>query len=133
MRFYVIVIDVAAPGRSVHHLGITPGGVICGHRDNSAIGRNLRARAPRLPALTLIRTADARPGIIAPGVIGLAARLTFYDRPAGDGAQFFLPHAGVSQCRAVQALQPVPAAATLYPAASLAWVSREAFRAMTAQ
>jgi hypothetical protein len=45
MRFCVIVINVAAPDRSAHHPGITPGGVICGHRDNSAIGRSLRARA----------------------------------------------------------------------------------------
>jgi len=30
MRFSVIVIDVAAPGRSARHPGITPGGVICG-------------------------------------------------------------------------------------------------------
>jgi len=35
MRFCFIVIDVAAPGRSVHHPGITPGRVICGDRDNS--------------------------------------------------------------------------------------------------
>jgi hypothetical protein len=30
--------DVAAPGRSAHHPGITPGRVIRGERDNSSIG-----------------------------------------------------------------------------------------------
>src|SRR6266581_103983 len=30
-------IDVAAPGRSAHHPGITPGGVICGDRDDSPV------------------------------------------------------------------------------------------------
>lgn len=45
MRFsvIVIVIDVAAPGRTAHHPTITPRGVICGDRDDSAITRNLRA------------------------------------------------------------------------------------------
>jgi hypothetical protein len=62
MRFSVIVFDVAAPRRSAHHPGITPGGVICGDRDNSSIGRDLRAAGPRLPASTLIRTVDAAPG-----------------------------------------------------------------------
>ena len=83
MRFYVIVIDVAAPGRSVHHLGITPGGVICGHRDNSAIGRNLRA-GPRLPARTLIRSRATRR---TPGPVAGA------QRPAGAGTDmpFWVP------------------------------------------
>jgi hypothetical protein len=35
MQFCVTVIDVAAPGRSAHHPGITPGGVIFGDRHNS--------------------------------------------------------------------------------------------------
>jgi len=60
MRFSVI--DVAAPGRSAHHPGITLEGVISGDRDNSSIGRNLREAGPRLPASTLIRTLDAAPG-----------------------------------------------------------------------
>jgi hypothetical protein len=42
--------------------------VICGHRDNSAIGRNLAG--PSLRARTLIRTVGARPRINAPVVIG---------------------------------------------------------------
>jgi hypothetical protein len=44
--------------------------VICGHRDNSAIGRNLARALACLPAPTLIRTVGARPRITAPVVIG---------------------------------------------------------------
>jgi hypothetical protein len=45
MRFSVIVIHGAAPGRFAHHPGVTSEGVICGHRDNSAIARK-PARGP---------------------------------------------------------------------------------------
>jgi hypothetical protein len=37
MRFCFIFIDLAAPGRSAHHPGITHGGVICGGRDSSPV------------------------------------------------------------------------------------------------
>jgi hypothetical protein len=46
----VSVIDVAAPGRSAHHPGITPRGVICGDRDNSPAGRGVRVVGPRVSA-----------------------------------------------------------------------------------
>jgi hypothetical protein len=65
----VIGIHGAAPGLFAHHLGVTPGGVICGHCDNSAIGRNL-ARGPSPRARTLIGTVGAGPRIKAAGVIG---------------------------------------------------------------
>jgi hypothetical protein len=70
MRFSVFVIHAASPGRFAHHPGVTPGGVICGHRDNSAIGRNL-ARGPS-PACTHVdpHRRRARPRIKAAGVIG---------------------------------------------------------------
>jgi hypothetical protein len=38
-RFSVVVIHVAAPGRFAHHPGVTPEGVICGHRDRDEGGR----------------------------------------------------------------------------------------------
>src|SRR6266576_4213281 len=44
-------IDVAAPGRSAHHPGITPGRVICGG-DNNPMGRAVRVAGPRVPAST---------------------------------------------------------------------------------
>jgi hypothetical protein len=43
--------------------------VICGDRDNSSMGRSLRVAGSRAPASTLIRAADAAPGITAPGVV----------------------------------------------------------------
>ena len=42
--------DVAAPGRSAHHPGITPEGVICTDRDNSPVGRGARVAGPCVPA-----------------------------------------------------------------------------------
>jgi len=71
MRFCFIAIDAAAPGRSAHHPGITPGGVICGGRDHSPVGRSVGVAGPRAAASTLIRTADAAPGIILPGAVQL--------------------------------------------------------------
>src|SRR6266536_1468612 len=53
--------DVAAPGRSAHHPGITPAGVICGDRDNSSMGRGARVAGPRVPAGTLIRLGQISP------------------------------------------------------------------------
>jgi hypothetical protein len=51
MRFCFIVIDIdidaAAPGRSAHHPGITPGRVICGDGDTSPVGRGVRVTGPR--------------------------------------------------------------------------------------
>ena len=114
MRFYVIVIDVAAPGRSVHHLGITPGGVICGHRDNSAIGRSLRARALACTHVDPHR-GRARPGIIAPGVIawppGFASTT---GRPAMEPGSFSRTQ-GSANAGQRRLCTPVPAAATPLP------------------
>ena len=57
------VTDVAAPGCPAHHPGITPRGVICGERDSGSMGRAVRVLAgPRVPARTMIRTADAARG-----------------------------------------------------------------------
>jgi hypothetical protein len=39
--------DVAAPGRPAHHPGITPGGVICGDRDDGSMGRRRLRGGPR--------------------------------------------------------------------------------------
>ena len=61
--------NIAAPGRCAHHPGITPGGVICGDRDNSPMGRGVRVAGPRVPASTLIsHRPGRRPGIILRGV-----------------------------------------------------------------
>jgi hypothetical protein len=54
--------------------------VICGDRDNSSMGRGVRVAGLRVPASTLVRTADAAPVINAPGVvISVAGKLAFYD------------------------------------------------------
>src|SRR6266566_9837575 len=45
--------DVAAPGRSAHHPGITPGRVIRGDRDNSSVGA-AGVAGSRVPASTVI-------------------------------------------------------------------------------
>ena len=69
------VTDVAAPGCPAHHPGITPRGVICGERDTGSMGRAVRVlTGPRVPARTMIRTADAvsesRPGLPSPRTVG---------------------------------------------------------------
>jgi len=62
--------DVAAPGRPAHHPGITPGGVICGDRENSPMSQCARMADRRVPASTLIPYhRRRRPGIILPGAM----------------------------------------------------------------
>ena len=78
-----LFIDVAAPGHSAHHPGITRGGVMCGDRDNSSIGRNLRGW-PR-PACEHL---DPQGGSGAPGSsrrhyqLGRRALLLWKGRPS---------------------------------------------------
>jgi hypothetical protein len=44
------------------------------------MGRGVHVAGPRVPASTLARTADAAPGINAPGVvISVAGKLAFHD------------------------------------------------------
>lgn len=77
-----LFIDVAAPGHSAHHPGITPGGV-CGDRDNSSIGRNLRGW-PR-PACEHLDPQGGRgaPGIIAPASSAWSSgSASWKDRPS---------------------------------------------------
>jgi hypothetical protein len=73
--------DVAAPGRSAHHPGITPERVIWGDRDRWP-GAPRRPRGLRVPASTLVFAPPRRrPGIISPGsVISPAVKPRFHDR-----------------------------------------------------
>ena len=74
--------NVAAPGRCAHHPGITPGGVICGDRDNSPMGRGVRVASPRVPASTLIshRRGGVRGSFCAATSSARFARQRFHDR-----------------------------------------------------
>ena len=82
----------AAPGRCAHHPGITPGGVICGDRDNSPMGRGVRVAGPRVPAGTLIWHRPGRcPGMILRGDVISPVRQATLPRQGliGDGARVF--------------------------------------------
>jgi hypothetical protein len=86
------VINGAAPGRCAHHPGITPGGVICGDRDNSPMGRGVRVAVPRVPASKLIsHRPRRRTGVILRGDVISPVRQAALPRQGliGDGARVF--------------------------------------------